>query len=65
MSNFTVEQISKVEKNLDPAKSNEWCANKVTLTNGNVLFVPRDDNNLDTQVINAWVNAGNTIAEPE
>ena len=63
MANFTVEQISKVEKNKDPAKSNEWCANKVTLTNGNILFVPRDDNNLDAQVINAWVDAGNTIAD--
>ena len=63
MSNFTVEQISKVEKNKDPAADNVWCDNKVTLTNGNVLFVPRDDNNLDAKVVNAWVDAGNTISD--
>ena len=38
MANFTVEQISKVDKYKDPAKIDEWCANKVTLTNGNILF---------------------------
>ena len=31
------------------------------LTNGTVLFVT-NNNNLDTQVINAWVNGGNTCA---
>ena len=63
MANFTVEQINKVEKNKDAAESDVWCANKVTLTNGNILFVPRDDYNSDAKVVNAWVDAGNTISE--
>ena len=63
MANFTVEQISKVEKNTDPSESDVWCANKVTLTNGTIWFVPKDDYNSDAKVINAWVDAGNTISD--
>ena len=63
MANFTVEQINKVEKNKDPSNNDVWCANKVTLTNGNILFVPRDDYNSDAKVVNTWVDAGNTISD--
>jgi hypothetical protein len=51
----TVEKIYSVS---------EFISYKMTLTNGQVWFVPLDEKNKDYQAIQEWIADGGTVIDP-
>ena len=55
-------KIKSVKKMVMPEDgTTEFNTLKVTDTNDNVYFVPKENKNSDYQEVLAWVDAGNTI----
>ena len=50
----TVEKIYSVS---------EFVSYKMTLTNGQLWYVPLDEANTDYQAIQEWISAGNTVID--
>ncbi len=40
-----------------------WTSYKMTLDNGQIIFVPLDEANTDYQAIQEWISAGNTVID--
>jgi hypothetical protein len=40
-----------------------WTSYKMTLDNGQLIFVPLDEANTDYQAIQEWISAGNTVID--
>ena len=52
--------ISSVEKNYS---MNKFIDYKMTLSNGQVWFIPLDEANSDYQAIQQWISEGNTVID--
>ena len=40
-----------------------WTSYKMTLDNGQIIFVPLDEANTDYQAILTWISEGNTVID--
>ncbi len=40
-----------------------WTSYKMTLDNGQIIFVPLDEANTDYQAIQTWISEGNTVID--
>tara|TARA_R100001510_G_C7627704_1_gene187231 strand:+ start:1164 stop:1337 length:174 start_codon:yes stop_codon:yes gene_type:complete len=52
--------ISSVEKHYS---MNKFVDYKMTLSNGQVWYIPLDEANTDYQVIQEWISEGNTVID--
>ena len=53
--------ISSVEKHYNI--NNQFIDYKMTLSNGQVWFIPLDEANTDYQAIQQWISEGNTVID--
>ena len=53
--------INKIEKTY--TDENLFDCYRITLTDGQILFVPLDEANTDYQAIQEWISEGNTVID--